>query len=70
MDIVRDMANEFCVSSEEIGKHFMNEDWEWFDVSVRCYLLNECIAPALNELGIDDDTFEVINSGEEAAADC
>lgn len=41
---------EFCCEPEEIAKHFLNEDWEWFDVTIRCYLLGECINEALDNL--------------------
>lgn len=41
---------EFCVESEEIAKHFLNEDWEWFDVTIRCYLLGQAICEAMDKL--------------------
>ena len=54
MDLCTDMLKEFCVENDEIAKHFLNGDYEWFDVYIRCYLLGECIALALNKL-IDGD---------------
>jgi len=51
MDLVHEMASEFGVSSEEIGNRFMDEDWEWFDVSIRCYLLSEAIDEAIEDIG-------------------
>ena len=50
MDLVLDMTSEFGIEAETIAEHFLNEDWEWFDVSIRCYLLGECISEALEEL--------------------
>lgn len=57
MDILADMCDEFGVESKEIGEHFRSEDWEWFDVSIRCYLLGQAIAAALDEL---DPEFEEV----------
>lgn len=45
-----DMAREFGVDMSEMGEHFVNEDWEWFDVSIRCYLLSTAISEVLDEM--------------------
>lgn len=50
MDLVIEMASMFDINNEELGKRFMNEDWEWFDVSIRCYLLGQAISEVLDEL--------------------
>jgi hypothetical protein len=50
MDLVEEMASEFCVDLSDIGRHFLQENWEWFDVSIRCYILNSCISDALEEI--------------------
>lgn len=50
MDLVEEMASEFCVDLSDIGRHFLQEDWEWFDVSIRCYVLYACISDALEEI--------------------
>ncbi len=55
MDDLCDMCREFCVSDEEIGRHFLNGDWEWMDVSIRCYYLAQAISDALDEF---DDELE------------
>ena len=55
MDLVREMAAEFCCDGMELAEHFMNEDWEWFDVSIRCYLLGQAIAEALDDLEEDQE---------------
>ena len=49
-DLVREMVAEFCIPAEEVAEHFLNSDYEWFDVSVRCYLLGQAIAAALDEV--------------------
>ena len=50
MDLVEEMASDFCVDLSDIGRHFLQENWEWFDVSIRCYVLNTCISDALEEI--------------------
>lgn len=50
VDLVREMAEEFCVEKRDLAQHFLDEDWEWFDVSIRCYLLGWAIHYALDLL--------------------
>lgn len=50
MDLVEEMASNFCVDLSDIGRHFLTENWEWFDVCIRCYVLNACIYDALEEI--------------------
>ena len=47
MDLLAEAFDDFGTSNEVIGDHFISEDWEWFDVTIRCYLLDECIDEAL-----------------------
>ena len=49
-DLVREMAEEFCVEKRDLAQHFLDEDWEWFDVSIRCYLLSWAIHYAMDLL--------------------
>lgn len=49
MDLLEEAAEEFGIDSADIGSHFLAEDWEWFDVNIRCYLLSQCIAEVLEE---------------------
>lgn len=57
MDLVAEMCSEFGVTDDEAGRHFLNEDWEWFDVSIRCYVLGSSIEAALDEIE-DELTFQ------------
>lgn len=50
VDLVREMAEEFCVEKRDLAQHFLDEDWEWFDVSIRCYLLGWAIHYAMDLL--------------------
>lgn len=54
IDIVKDMASEFGIDAETIGEKFLDEEWEYFDVSIRCYLLGECISAVLDEIDLDE----------------
>ena len=49
-DLVREMCKEFCIDAETIAEKFLNEDYEYFDVSVRCYLLGQAIGEVLDEM--------------------
>ena len=51
-DDIRNMIAEFGLDAETIAKHLF--DWEYWDVSLRCYLLGECIGDALDELEMYD----------------
>lgn len=63
MDLVEEMASDFGVDYAEIGRRFINEEWEWFDVSIRCYVLGACISDALEE--IREEWEEIHNSDDD-----
>lgn len=50
MDLAKEALEEFCVPAEEIGERFLNEDWEYLDVTIRCYLLGEVLGTVLEEM--------------------
>ena len=52
MDYIRDLVSEFGVEAETVAEKFLDEDYEYWDVSIRCYLLGHAIGEALDELGI------------------
>lgn len=56
-DYIRDMCSDFGIEAGEIAQRFIDNDWEWIDVSIRCYLLSRAISDALDEL--DDDLEEL-----------
>ena len=62
MDELKEALYEFGTSSETVAEKFLDEDWEYFDVTIRCYLLGECIAAALEEL---EDEFNEAHEDEE-----
>lgn len=61
-DTVAEALREFCVEAEVIAEHFLNTDWEYFDVTARCYVLGECIESALDFL---DNEGELIFADDE-----
>lgn len=50
MELCVESLKEFCVEAETIAERFLEEDWEYFDVTIRCYLLGQAIAEVLEEL--------------------
>ena len=50
MELCIESLREFCVEAETIVEKFLSEDWEYFDVTIRCYLLSSAIWEALEEL--------------------
>lgn len=53
LDLLREAVSDFGIDAETVVDHFMSEDWEWFDVTIRCYVLGQAIDEALDE--IEDD---------------
>lgn len=44
------MTDEGFTSREAIGKAICESNWEWLDVSIRCWLLGEAIASVVDEM--------------------
>ena len=49
MDTLRDAVREFDCEREAFSA-FLEENWEYFDVTIRCYLLGQAISAAIDEL--------------------
>ena len=49
MDTLRDAVREFDCEHEAFTA-FLEEDWEYLDVTIRCYLLGQAISAAIDEL--------------------
>ena len=50
MDLLQEAIDEFATDPATVGYKFISEDWEWFDVTIRCYLLGSIISDVLNEM--------------------
>ena len=52
-DLLYEAAREFCIDDDTmlLIRHYENKDLaRYFDCTIRCYLLGECIEKALEEL--------------------
>ena len=49
MDTLRDAVREFDCEHEAFSA-FLEENWEYLDVTIRCYLLSQAISDAIDEL--------------------
>ena len=49
IDLLNEAITEFC-ETDVIGEKFLNEEWEWMDVTIRCYLLGQAISEALDDI--------------------
>lgn len=61
METIAEALKEFCTPAETIAEKFLAEDWEYFDVTARCYVLGSAIYEALEELeaeGVFDEVEE------------
>ena len=48
-DTVREALREFCVDSETIAEKFLDGEWEYLDVTARCYVLWQAICEVTEE---------------------
>ena len=55
-DLLREAISEFDVDSETVAEKFLDADYEYFDVTIRCYLLGQAISAALDDME-DELTF-------------
>lgn len=49
MDLLKEALYEFGTPNEEIAKRFLNEDWGYFDTTIRCSLIGTALQQALEE---------------------
>lgn len=55
MDLLQKAINEFATNPTTVGDKFISEDWEWFDVTIRCYLLGSVISDVLDKMEENGD---------------
>lgn len=53
-ETVVEALKEFGTEPETIAKKFLSEDWEYFDVTARCYILGAAISEALDEIEAEE----------------
>ena len=59
MELLQEALDEFGADYADIGHKFMAGDWEYFDVSIRCYLLSSVVADVLDDIEADGDLDEL-----------
>lgn len=50
MELCTEALEMFDTPRSEIAEHFLKQDWEYFDVTIRCYMLGAAISTVLDEL--------------------
>lgn len=53
LDLLAEACEEFGTDKATIGEKFLDSDFEWMDVIIRCYLLGQAISEALEEVKDD-----------------
>lgn len=61
MDLLQEAIEEFATDPATVGDKFISEEWEWFDITIRCYLLGSIISDVLNEMEENGDFNESDN---------
>ena len=50
VDLCKEALTEFCTPAQTVCDHFLDGDWEWFDVTIRCYMLSRAISDVMEEM--------------------
>lgn len=59
IELLQEALGEFGADNADIGSRFVAGDWEYFDVSIRCYLLSSVVADVLDDIEADGDLDEL-----------
>ena len=51
-DLLKEACYELCVSNDTVASKFLDQEWEFFDVIIRVYLLPRAINEAVSEMGL------------------
>lgn len=54
MDLLNDATYDLGISTEDVGQKFLDENWEYFDVLIRCYYLNAVIEEVVDEFAAEN----------------
>jgi copper oxidase (laccase) domain-containing protein len=50
MELCRESLKEFCVEPDTVAERFLDGDFEYFDVMIRCYILSSVLYEVLEEI--------------------
>ena len=53
---IRELIDEYCLDSKTVAEHIF--DWEYWDVSIRCYLLYTAVSEVIKELKEEEEETE------------
>lgn len=59
MELLQEAMDGFGADYADIGRQFMADDWEYFDVTIRCYLLPSIVSDVLDDMEADGDLDEL-----------
>lgn len=59
MELLHEALDELGADYSDIGRKFMDGEWEYFDVTIRCYLLSSTISDVLDDIEADGDLDEL-----------
>ena len=59
MELLQEALDELGADYSDIGRKFMDGEWEYFDVTIRCYLLSSTISDVLDDIEADGDLDEL-----------
>lgn len=64
MELLQEALDEFGADYADIGRRFVDGDWEYFDVTIRCYLLPSIVSDVLDDMEADGDLDELEDEGD------
>ena len=62
IELLNEACEEFGINMATVGEKFLNEEFEWMDVTIRCYLLAQAISEAVEEV---EDEFNTVHENSE-----
>lgn len=57
-EYIRELIDEYCLDSKTVAEHLF--DWEYWDVSIRCYMLYTAVSEVIEELKEEEKETEEV----------
>lgn len=55
MELLNQAIEHFCIDAKTVCEKFLEENWEYFDVTIRCYLLCPMLSNVIDKLEEDQE---------------
>ena len=55
-EYIRELIDEYCLDAKTVAEHIF--DWEYWDVSIRCYMLYTAVSEVIEELKEEEEEKE------------